>query len=223
MGQKVDPRALRIGINKTWKSRWFSEKNYQENLRQDAIVRSDLEKRLKKSAVSAIEIERNVGKMRIIIFTNRPGVLIGRGGQEMEGLKNILKKKYLFKSKMDLQIDVREVRSMEENAQLLADDMAFQVEKRIAFRRIMKSTLSKVMRSRNVLGCKVELSGRLGGAEMSRREWLSEGNLPLHTLRAEIDFAKATAFTTYGTIGVKVWLHLKKEIKQNGLSRERKN
>lgn len=209
MGQKVDPRGLRIGVNKTWKSRWFSDKNYRNNLRQDVLIRQDLEKQLKKAAVSSIEIERSVAKMRIIIYTNRPGVLIGRGGQGLEDLKNALKKKYLFKDKLDLQIDVKEVKSMEENAQLLADDIAFQLEKRMAFRRAMKSTMSRVMRNRSVLGCKIELAGRLGGAEMSRTEWLSEGNLPLHTIRADIDFAKSIAYTTYGTIGVKVWLHKK--------------
>jgi small subunit ribosomal protein S3 len=213
MGQKVDPRGLRMGINKTWKSRWFSDKNYKENLRQDILIRQDLEKQFKKAAVSSIEIERSVAKIKIIIYTNRPGVLIGRGGQGLEDVKMTLKKKYLFKSKMDLQIDVKEVKSMEENAQLLADDMAFQIEKRMAFRRVMKTTIGRVMRSRNVLGCKVELSGRLGGAEMSRTEWLSEGNLPLHTIRADIDFAKSIAYTTYGTIGVKVWLHRRKLIK----------
>jgi len=213
MGQKVDPRGLRMGINKTWKSRWFSDKNYKENLRQDILIRQDLEKQFKKAAVSSIEIERSVAKIKIIIYTNRPGVLIGRGGQGLEDVKTTLKKKYLFKSKMDLQIDVKEVKSMEENAQLLADDMAFQIEKRMAFRRVMKTTIGRVMRSRNVLGCKVELSGRLGGAEMSRTEWLSEGNLPLHTIRADIDFAKSIAYTTHGTIGVKVWLHRRKLIK----------
>ncbi|MDD3608070.1 MAG: 30S ribosomal protein S3 [Candidatus Moranbacteria bacterium] len=213
MGQKVDPRGLRMGINKTWKSRWFSDKNYKENLRQDILIRQDLEKQFKKAAVSSVEIERSVAKMKIIIYTNRPGVLIGRGGQGLEDVKTALKKKYLFKSKIDLQIDVKEVKSMEEDAQLLADDMAFQIEKRIAFRRVMKTTIGRAMRSRNVLGCKVELSGRLGGAEMSRTEWLSEGNLPLHTIRADIDFAKAIAYTTYGTIGVKVWLHRRRLIK----------
>jgi len=210
MGQKIDPRCLRIGINKTWKSRWFSDKNYKNNLKQDVLIREDLKKRLKKMAVSSVEIERSVAKMKIIIYTNRPGVLIGRGGQGLEDMKNSLKKKYLFKNKLDLQIDVKEIKSMEENAQLLADDIAFQIEKRIAFRRVMKSTMSRVVRNRNVLGCKIELSGRLGGAEMSRTEWVAEGNLPLHTIRANIDFAKSVAYTTYGTTGVKVWLHKRK-------------
>lgn len=210
MGQKVDPRGFRTGINKTWKSRWFSEKNYRSNLKQDILIREDLKKKLKKAAVSSIEIERSVAKLRVIIYTNRPGMLIGRGGQGLEEIKSALKKKYLFKEKLDLQIDVKEVKSMEEDAQLLADDIAFQIEKRVAFRRVMKTTLSRVMRNRNILGCKIELSGRLGGAEMSRTEWLAEGNLPLHTIRADIDFAKSIAYTTYGTIGAKVWLHKKR-------------
>lgn len=214
MGQKIDPRNLRMGINKTWKSRWFSDKNYQNNLKQDILLREDLKKRLKTAGIASVEIERSVAKIRIIISTSKPGVLIGRGGQGVDELKSLIRKKYFSKEKLELQIDIREVKSMEEDAQLIADDMAHQLEKRVSFRRVMKTTIDKVMKNRNVKGIKVELSGRLGGAEMSRREWLADGNLPLQTLRADIDFAKSIGYTTFGTLGVKVWLH--KKISEKG-------
>lgn len=215
MGQKIDPRNLRMGINKTWKSRWYSDKNYQENLKQDILLREDLKKKLKTAGIASVEIERSVAKIRIVIATSKPGVLIGRGGQGVDDLKSSIKRKYFSKEKLELQVDIREVKSVEEDAQLVADDMAFQLEKRVSFRRVMKMTIDKVMKNRNVQGVKVELSGRLGGAEMSRREWMAEGNLPLQTLRADIDFAKSTAYTTFGTLGVKTWLHKKKIEKSN--------
>jgi len=207
MGQKTDPRGLRIGINKTWQSRWYSKKDYQKNLREDLELSYDLKKDYKKAAIASVEIERSVAKIRIIIHTHRPGVLIGRGGTGMEDLKKKLQKKYFSGEKLQLQVDVKEVKSMEENAQLLADDVTFQLEKRVPFRKVMKMMLEKVMQNRNVKGVKIEMSGRLGGAEMSRREWLAKGSLPLHTIKANIDYAKSIAYTTYGTIGVKVWLH----------------
>lgn len=211
MGQKVDPRGLRIGINKIWTSRWYDDKKYQQNLKQDILLREMIKAKFKKAAISSVEIERSVAKIRIVIYTNRPGMIIGRGGQGLDDLKRMIKQKYFFKEKSELKIDVKEIKSLEENAQLLADDIAFQLEKRVAFRRVLKTTINNVMQNRKVKGIRVELSGRLGGAEMSRKEWLSEGNLPLHTLRADIDFAKSTAYTTYGTLGVKVWLHKDKQ------------
>ncbi len=218
MGQKIDPRNLRMGINKTWKSRWYSDKNYQSNLKQDILLREDLKERLKTAGIASVEIERSVAKIRIIVATSKPGILIGRGGQGVDELKSLIKKKYFSKEKLELQIDIREVKAMEEDAQLVADDMAHQLEKRVSFRRVMKMTIDKVMKSRNIQGIKVELSGRLGGAEMSRREWLADGNLPLQTLRADIDFAKSTGYTTFGTLGVKVWLH-KKAIERNNFNK----
>lgn len=211
MGQKIDPRCFRLTVEKNWKSRWFGENNYKENLRQDILLREDILKRLKNAAISSVEIERSVAKIRIIIRSGRPGVLIGRKGQGIEDLKKELSRKYFMKNKSDLQIDVKEVRRFEEDAQLLADDIATQLEKRMPFRRVMKTTLEKAMQSRIVKGIKIQLSGRLGGAEMSRREWLAKGSLPLHTLRAEIDYAKSIAYTTFGTIGVKVWLFKKED------------
>lgn len=207
MGHKTDPRGIRIGINRTWQSRWYGEKTYKKNLQQDIILREDIKKTYKKAAIASVEVERSVAKVRVIIYTGRPGVLIGRGGSGIEDIKRMLKRKYFSKEKLELQVEVKEVKSVEENAQLLANDAAEQLERRIAFRRIMKMMLDKVMQNRNVKGVKVELSGRLGGAEMSRREWLAKGSLPLHTLRANIDYAKSIAYTTYGTIGVKVWLY----------------
>jgi len=211
MGQKIDPRCFRLVVDKNWKSRWYGESNYRDNLKQDVLLREDILNQLKAAAISSVEIERSVAKIRIIIYSGRPGVLIGRKGQGIEDLKKRLGRKFFMKNKTELQIDIKEVKKFEEDAQLLADDIASQLEKRIPFRRVMKMAMDKSMQGRNIKGIKVQLSGRLGGAEMSRREWLSKGNLPLHTLRANIDYAKATARTTFGTIGVKVWLYKKEE------------
>ncbi len=207
MGQKADPRGVRIGINKSWNSRWYNQKNYQKLLRQDIELSEYVKKNYRNAGISTVEIERSVAKIRVIIFTNRPGILIGRGGKGLEELKTDLERKFFFKDKLKVQIDVNEIKTIEENAQLLADDAASQLGRRMPFRRIMKTMLEKVMQNRNVKGVKVQLSGRLGGAEMSRKEWLSKGNIPLQTLRANIDYAKSTAFTPNGTLGVKVWLH----------------
>jgi small subunit ribosomal protein S3 len=207
MAQKIDPRLFRMGITKTWQSRWYDEKNYQKNLQQDVKLRAELRKKLRRAAVASVEIERSVGKVRIIIITGRPGVLIGRSGEGLEKLKKVIRKKYFFKENAQIQIDVKEVKSIEENAQLLADNIAEQIEKRVFFKKAMKGALNDTFKNRNIKGVKISLSGRLGGAEMSRREWLAKGSLPLHTLRADIDFAKAEANTTYGVIGIKVWLY----------------
>lgn len=180
-------------------------------------------KNYKGAAISRVEIERSVAKIRIVIHTNRPGVLIGRGGKGLEDLRKKLERKFLFNEKLQVQIDVNEVKTIEEDAQLLADEAAMQIEKRMSFRRVMKMMIDKVMQNRNVDGIKVELAGRLGGAEMSRKEWLSKGNLPLHTMRANIDFAKSTAFTTYGTIGVKVWLNKKHPLESRDEERGRRD
>ncbi len=215
MGQKIDPRGLRIGINRLWNSRWYSKKNYQKNLKQDILMMEYIKDNYKAAAIAQVEIERSPAKIRIIIKTNRPGVLIGREGSGLEELRRSLERKFLFKEKYQVQIDVMEIKFMEENAQLIADNIAFQLEKRVAFRRVMKMMLDKVMQSRNVEGIKIQLAGRLGGAEMSRVEWLAKGNIPLHTLKKEIDFAKSTAHTTYGSIGIKVWLNLKEREEKN--------
>jgi small subunit ribosomal protein S3 len=208
MGHKVNPVGLRIGINQGWKSKWFSKREYKSNLRQDIEIRKDIMEKWKNAAIADVEIERSQAAVRVIIKTARPGVIIGRGGSGVEDIKkNIQNNFFKNNKKANLKIEVQEIRNFEESAQVLAQNMADQLEKRLPFRRVMKSTLDQVIKNNTIKGVKVELNGRLGGAEMSRREWLSKGTLPLHTLRADIDFAKATAYTTYGTLGVKVWLY----------------
>ena len=208
MGHKVNPVGLRIGINQNWKSKWFSKKEYKSNLRQDIEIRNEVMEKWKNAAIADVEIERSQAAVRVIIKTARPGVIIGRGGSGVEDIrKNIQNNFFKNDKKVNLKIDVQEIRNFEESSQVLAQNMADQLEKRMPFRRVMKSTLEQVMKNNIIKGVKVELNGRLGGAEMSRREWLSKGTLPLHTLRADIDFARATAYTTYGTLGVKVWLY----------------
>ena len=207
MGHKVNPTGLRIGITTTWKSRWFSDKDYTRKLKEDVEVREFVMKKWKAAAIADVEIERNQNILKLIVKTSRPGVLIGRGGTGIGDMVDIIKKKFFQGKKVELKIEAQEVRQFEENASLVAQNVAEQLEKRMPFRRILKSMLDQVEKNKNIKGVKIEVSGRLGGAEMSRREWLSRGRVPLHTLRADIDFAKATAFTTYGAIGVKVWLY----------------
>jgi len=207
MGHKVNPTGLRIGITNTWKSRWFSDKDYTKKLREDIQIREFVMKKYKSAAIAEVEIERSANTLKLIIKTSRPGVLIGRGGTGIGDMGVVIKNKFFAGKKIDLKIEAQEVRQFEENASLIAQSVAEQLEKRVPFRRILKSTLDTVEKNRNVKGVKIEVSGRLGGAEMSRREWLSRGTVPLHTLRADIDFSKATAFTTYGAIGVKTWVY----------------
>jgi len=207
MGQKVDPRVLRLGINKGWNSLWYNKKNYKLVLQQDITLIDYIKAQYKSAGIASVKIERSIAKIKIIIKTNKPGIIIGRGGVGLEDLKKKIERKFLFNEKLKAIIDVKEVKTVNESAQLLADDAAFQLEKRVAFRRIMKMMIDKVMQNRNIKGIKIQMSGRLGGAEMARVEWLSKGNIPLHTLKANIDFAKSTARTTYGAIGVKVWLN----------------
>ncbi len=219
MGQKIDPRAFRLGINKAWNSLWYhKKKGYKNSLKQDILLADYIRSRYKSAGIASVKIERSIAKLRIIINTNKPGIIIGRGGSGLEDLRKDIERKFLFNEKLKAIIDVQEVKSINENAQLLADDAAFQLEKRVAFRRVMKTMLDKVMQNKNVKGIKIQLSGRLGGAEMARVEWLSKGNIPLQTIKADIDFAKSTAETTYGTIGVKVWLN--KKVDEDYLSKQ---
>jgi small subunit ribosomal protein S3 len=208
MGHKVNPVGLRIGITQTWKSKWFSKKEYSKNLRQDIEIRDAVMKKWKSASIADVEIERSAAAIRIIIKTARPGVLIGRGGSGIEDVKGQILDKFFHRDKkLNLKIEVQEVKNFEESAQIVAQNVAEQLEKRMPFRRILKSTLEQVIKNNNVKGVKIEVAGRLGGAEMSRREWGAKGTLPLHTLRADIDFARATGYTTYGTLGVKVWIY----------------
>ena len=205
MGQKISPTSFRIGINKDWSSRWFGRKKYREYLKDDVIVRNLLNKKLKNMAVDHIEIERGTDTLNILIYTARPGMIIGRGGTGVEELKSVVRD--LLKKKISVRIEIQEVKNPEASASITAEFIADQIEKRIPYRRIMKQTLSKVMANKDVKGSKIQIGGRLDGAEIARSEHLEEGSLPLQTLRADIDFAKATAITTYGTVGVKVWIY----------------
>lgn len=208
MGKKVNPIGLRIGITNTWKSKWFGgKKEYKDNLRQDIEIRQAICKKWKNAAIAEVEIERSTAMIKVIVKTARPGVLIGRGGSGVEDMQTFVKNKFFKQKKTALKIEVQEVKNFEENANLIAQNIAEQLEKRIPFRRAMKSMLDQVSKNNTIKGIKIEMSGRLGGAEMARREWSNKGTLPLHTLRANIDFARATAYTTYGTLGVKVWLY----------------
>ena len=188
MGHKVNPTGLRIGITTTWKSRWFSDKDYAKKLREDTLIRQAIAKKWKNAAIADVEVERSANTIKLIIKTSRPGVLIGRGGTGIEDISAFVKKNFFANRKVDLKIEAQEVKQFEENASLVAQNVAEQLEKRMPFRRVLKSTLDQVEKNRNVKGVKIEVSGRLGGAEMSRREWLSRGTVPLHTLRADIDF-----------------------------------
>lgn len=202
MGQKTNPIGLRLGINRTWDSRWFSAKEYANWLNEDIRMRKYIKRRLYKAGVAKIEIERSSAKAVVNIFTARPGMVIGRKGSEVDMLRDELK----HLAGKDVQINIKDVKKPELNAQLVAEHIAMQLEQRVSFRRAMKKTIASAMRM-GALGIKVQTAGRLGGAEMSRREGYHEGRVPLHTLRADIDFARATAHTTFGCIGVKVWLY----------------
>lgn len=201
MGQKVNPIGLRLNITRTWESIWYAGKDYARNLYEDQEVRKYLKKRLYHAGVSRIVIERTGEKIRIKLFTARPGIVIGKKGAEIETLKSDIESKF----GRECLIDIQEVRRPEADAQLVAENIAMQLERRVAFRRAMKKSINSALRF-GVQGIKISCAGRLGGAEMSRTEWFKEGRVPLHTLRADIDYGTAEAKTTYGIIGVKVWI-----------------
>ncbi len=199
MGQKVNPISFRLGINKNWDSRWFAGKEYSSFVFEDYQVRKFLKNRVSQAGVSKIEIERAAEKIRIRMHVARPGIVIGKKGSEIEKLKKDLENKI----RREVIIDIQEVRKAEVDAQLVAENVALQLVRRMAFRRVMKKAVSSAMRL-GAQGIKISCSGRLGGAEMARREWYREGRVPLHTIRADIDYGFAEAFTTYGVIGIKV-------------------
>jgi small subunit ribosomal protein S3 len=201
LGQKVHPHGFRLGITRTWDSRWFSNKDYGSFLIEDLKLRGFIKKRLPQASISRIEIERAAGKIRVVIHTARPGIVIGPKGSEIEKLRREL----LRISDKDVIVDVKEIRKPEIDAQLVAENVAQQLERRIAFRRAMKKAVSSSLKS-GAKGIRIATAGRLGGAEMARREWYREGRVPLHTLRADIDYGFAEARTTYGIIGIKVWV-----------------
>jgi len=199
LGQKVHPIGFRLGIHRDWDSRWFANKDYSTYILEDYNIRQFLKKRLNQAGVSKVEIERAANKVRIKIYTARPGLVIGKKGVEIENLKRELERKI----NRDIIIDIQEVRKPEIDAQLVAENVALQLVRRVSFRRAMKKSVTSALRL-GAQGIKISCSGRLGGAEMARREWYRRGRVPLHTIRADIDYGFANAFTTYGVIGVKV-------------------
>jgi small subunit ribosomal protein S3 len=201
LGHKVHPYGFRLGYNKNWKSRWFSDKKYAEYVFEDSKLRKYVKEKLYHAGISKIEIERAADKVRLILFTARPGIVIGRKGVEIEKLRGELKGKF----GREFVIEVNEIRRPETDAQLVAESIAQQLERRVAFRRAIKKTLGMAQKF-GALGIKVQCGGRLGGAEIARSEWAREGRVPLHTLRADIDYGVAVAKTTYGVIGIKVWV-----------------
>ncbi len=201
MGQKVNPIGLRLGITRSWESNWYADKDYAKYLIEDQKIRKFLKKRLYHAGVSKIHIARTGDKVRIKIYTARPGIVIGKKGIEIESVKKDLDR--LVQRKV--MVDIQEVRRPEADAQLVAENVAMQLERRVAFRRAMKKAVNIALKF-GAKGIKIACSGRLGGAEMARREWTREGRVPLHTLRADIDYGFAEATTTYGIIGVKVWI-----------------
>ncbi len=202
MGQKVNPHGLRVGIIKEWDSKWYAEKDFADYLVEDYKIREYLKKRLYAAGISKIEIERLSEKIRVTIFTAKPGIVIGKGGAEIEKVKNDLSK-YIGKRVL---IDIKEIKRPDRDAQLVAENIALQLENRVSFRRAMKSAMQRTMRS-GALGIKTCVSGRLGGADIARSEFYSEGTIPLQTLRADIDYGFAEADTTYGKVGVKAWIY----------------
>ena len=202
MGQKVNPHGMRVGVIKDWDSRWYAEADFADNLIEDHKIRTYLKKILYSAGVSKIEIERASDRVKIIVFTAKPGVVIGKGGSEIEKVKAEVQKMTAKK----VFVDIKEVKRPDREAQLVAESIAQQLENRVSFRRAMKSTMSRSMKA-GVLGIKTAVGGRLGGADIARTEFYSEGTIPLQTLRADIDYGFAEADTTYGKLGVKVWIY----------------
>ena len=216
MGQKVNPHGLRVGVIKNWDSNWYAEGDFADNLVEDYNIRKYLKKRLYESGVNRIEIERASDRVKVIIHTAKPGLVIGKGGAEIEKLKADVQKMTAKK----LFIDVKEVKRPDREAQLVAENVAKQLENRVSFRRAMKSAMSRSMKS-GIMGIKAAVSGRLGGAEIARSEHYHEGTIPLQTIRADIDYGFAEAATTYGRIGVKIWIY-KGEVLQNAAVKQPK-
>ena len=202
MGQKVNPHGMRVGVIKDWNSRWYAEADFADNLVEDNKIRTYVKKRLYSAGVSKIEIERASDRVKVIVHTAKPGVVIGKGGAEIEKLKAEIQKM----TEKKLFVDIKEIKRPDREAQLVAESIAQQLENRVSFRRAMKSTMSRSMKA-GVRGIKTAVSGRLGGADIARTEFYSEGTIPLQTLRADIDYGFAEADTTYGKLGVKVWIY----------------
>jgi small subunit ribosomal protein S3 len=218
MGQKVNPIGLRLGINRTWDSRWYAGKNeYSKLVHEDMAIRDALMKQLKQAAVSKIVIERPHRKCRVTIHSARPGVVIGKKGADIEKLRKLVNSM----TNADVTINIVEVRKPEIDATLVAESIAQQLERRVAFRRAMKRAVQSAMRL-GAEGIRINCSGRLGGAEIARMEWYREGRVPLHTLRADVDYGTATAFTTYGTCGIKVWIFKGEILEHDPMAQDKK-
>jgi small subunit ribosomal protein S3 len=202
VGQKVHPTGFRLGTTKTWQSNWYAKRNYADLLHEDLMIRHYIKDRLYHAGISKVEIERAAGRSKINIYTARPGIIIGKRGAEVDKLKNALQEL----TQKQVSINIREIRKAEIDAQLVSENVASQLERRVAFRRAMKKAITSALRF-GAKGIRIESSGRLAGAEMARREWYREGGVPLHTIRADIDYGFAEAKTTYGRIGVKVWIY----------------
>ncbi len=217
MGQKVNPNGMRLGINRTWSSRWFSKSDYTKLLHQDIEIKKYVEEKLKNASISKINIERAAKKLRLSIYSSRPGIIIGKKGADIETLKNTLSKM----SNLEVFLDIKEVRKPEVEAKLVAENIANQLEKRVSFRRAMKKAVQSAIRL-GAKGVKVVCSGRLGGAEIARTEKYHEGSVPLHTLRGDIDYATAEAETTYGICGIKVWINKGEILEKDPYASEKK-
>lgn len=206
MGHKVNPISFRIGTLQTWRSKWYAnKKDYRHLLRKDIEVKKYLREKLRNAALSRIEIERTPRVIAINIFSSRPGIIIGRGGSGIEELKKDIAK--MLQEKIKIDINIKEIRKPETDAQIVGFLIAEQMEKRVAFRRVIKQSLERVKQNKEIKGAKIMVAGRLDGADMSRREWVGYGKVPLHTIRADIDYAAFEARTTYGIVGIKVWLY----------------
>ncbi len=217
MGQKVKPIGLRVGINRTWDSRWFAEKNYGELLHKDINLRKHLMNLLKQAAISKVVIERPAGRARVTIYAGRPGLIIGKKGQDIEKLRADLTKRV----GTEVSLNIVEVRKPEIDAKLIGEGIAQQLERRVGFRRAMKRAVQAAIRL-GAKGVRVNCSGRLGGTEIARTEWYREGRVPLHTLRADVDYGEATAQTTYGAIGIKVWVFKGEVIEHDPMAQDKR-
>lgn len=215
MGQKINPNGLRVGIIRGWESKWYADKDYADLLHEDIKIREYLENRLREASISTIEIERAASRVNVTIFTAKPGMVIGKGGSEVEALRKALNQL----SGKRVHININEIKRPDLDAKLVAENIARQLENRISFRRAMKQTIQRTMRS-GALGIKTQVAGRLGGADIARSESYSEGTVPLHTLRADIDYGTAEADTTYGKLGVKTWIYKGEVLPTKGTNRE---
>lgn len=218
MGQKVNPIGIRLNINRTWDSRWFADQNYSDMLHQDLKIRTHLEKKLKNAGISKIIIERPAKKIVVTLYTSKPGIIIGKKGADIESIKKDLKK---FSGNDEVHLNILEVRKPEADAKLIAENIAQQLERRGSFRRAMKRAVQSALRL-GAKGIRINCSGRLGGAEIARMEWYREGRVPLHTLRADIDYGTAEAMTAYGLIGIKVWVFKGEVLTRDPLAHEKR-